>query len=570
VPPDVPATKGTTPPPKDAPQPPDTVSIQLDGVWVPVPKGINVVEAAKRHGKFIPHYCYHPKLEIAGNCRMCLVEIGMPKLGPDRKPIPGPDGLPEIAWLGRPQIGCATIVAEGMGVRTTSPLVNECRKSVMEFLLINHPLDCPICDQAGECKLQEFSLEYGNAGSRFIEEKVKKPKRVDIGKNIILDDERCILCSRCIRFARDIAKEDVLGFTMRGSRTTLAIHPGRRFDSNYSLNTVDICPVGALTSKDFRFRMRVWFLKETKSFCTTCGTGCNTIISSREGIVHRLTPRENDSVNQCWMCDRGRLNFHCLHATDRIKTPTSRKDGETITTKWQDASAGIARALKNLPGDQVAILASARMTNEELFLLSLLRDRLGGKSVLCDIVPRPQKADHLLLSDDGNPNSAGARMFGLSYDGKRLPDIARAIESRRTKVVLAFHEDLTAAGVPTASIEQIPTLVAIALLPNTTTAAAHFVMPGAGFAEKAGSMINVKGRLQRLSRAIPPPGGAHDDWQILNDILALLGVASYPNIDAVFAAMASLYPAFSNLSLSSIGDLGRPIDLKMPDGTTTA
>lgn len=542
------------------PQPPDTVTIQLDGVWVPVPKGINLIEAAKRHGKFIPHYCYHPKLEIAGNCRMCLVEIGMPRLGPDRQPVRGPDGLPEIAWIGRPQIGCATTVAEGMGVRTSSALVEEARRSVMEFLLINHPLDCPICDQAGECKLQEFSLEYGSAGSRFIEEKVKKPKRVDIGKNIVLDDERCILCSRCIRFARDIAREDVLGLTMRGSRTTLTIHPGRRFDSNYSLNTVDICPVGALTSKDFRFRMRTWFLKETKSFCTTCGTGCNTIISSREGIVHRLTPRENEGVNQCWMCDRGRLNFHYLHATERFKMPTVRRGDQPVSVSWKEAMADLATALKSIPQDGVAILASARMTNEELFLLSLLRERLGGESVPCDIVPRPQMADHLLFSDDGNPNSAGAQLFGISHDGQRLPDVARAIESGRARVVLALHEDLIAAGVKKAALAKIPTLVTLTLLPNTTTEDAGFVLPAAGFAEKRGSMINVKGRLQRLNRAIAPPGNARDDWQILNDLLSLMGIASYPNFDAVFSAMASLFPQFSGLSLAAIGDLGKPVD----------
>ncbi|HPA19229.1 MAG TPA: 2Fe-2S iron-sulfur cluster-binding protein [Verrucomicrobiae bacterium] len=544
-------------------QPPqDTVSIQLDGTWVRVPKGTNVIEAAKRHGRFIPHYCYHPKLEIAGNCRMCLVEIGMPRLGPDRQPVRGADGMPEIAWIPRPQIGCATTVSDGMGVRTASPLVEECRRGVMEFLLINHPLDCPICDQAGECKLQEFSLEYGSAASRFIEQKVKKPKHVDIGKNILLDDERCILCSRCIRFARDIAKEDVLGFTQRGSQTTLSIHPGRRFDSNYSLNAADICPVGALTSKDFRFKMRVWFLKETNAICTSCGTGCNIVIGSREGAVHRLTPRENDAVNQCWMCDHGRLNFHHLHAPDRIKAPTCRLNGHALVAEWPDALSQLSRMLGNLAPDEIAILASSKMTNEELFLLSLLRDRLGGDSVPCDVLPRRQEADHLLVCDDGNPNSTGARLLGISSDGKRLPDVIKAIESGRTKAVLAISEDLADAGITQPTIARIPTLATIAILPNATTSEARFVLPGAGFAEKRGSMINVKGRIQRLNRATPPPANARDDWQILTDLLALLDAPHFPHIDAVFAAMAARHPALAGLTLAGIGDLGQQLARK--------
>jgi len=178
----------------------ELLNVQIDGVWHQFPKGTRVIEACSKAGKFVPHYCYHPKLSSPGNCRMCLIEMGMPKLGPDRKPETGEDGKPTINWIPRPQISCAQDIAEGMGVRTDSPLVRECRHGVMEFLLINHPLDCPICDQAGECQLQEFSVQYGTGGSRFLEEKVKKPKRVELGPRVTLDDERCILCSRCIRF----------------------------------------------------------------------------------------------------------------------------------------------------------------------------------------------------------------------------------------------------------------------------------------------------------------------------------------------------------------------------------
>src|SRR5450432_3370217 len=268
--------------------PPQMVNVQVDGVWKQFPKGTRLIEACEQAGSYVPRYCYHKKLTSPGNCRMCLIEMGMPKMGPDRKPVVGADGMPEINWMPRPQISCAQDVAEGMGVRTTSPMVEECRRGVMEFLLINHPLDCPICDQAGECRLQEFSVEYGAAESRFLENKVKKPKNVELGPRVTLDDERCILCTRCIRFMKEVAKDDVLGIVERGSFSTIACHSDRILDNNYSLNTVDICPVGALTSTDFRFKMRVWFLKETKTIDVNCGTGCNIVIGSRDNTIHRI------------------------------------------------------------------------------------------------------------------------------------------------------------------------------------------------------------------------------------------------------------------------------------------
>jgi clan AA aspartic protease len=320
------------------------VNVQVDGVWKQFPKGTRLIEACEQAGSYIPRYCYHKKLSSPGNCRMCLIEMGMPKMGPDRKPVLGADGKPEINWMPRPQISCAQDVAEGMGVRTTSPLVEECRKGVMEFLLINHPLDCPICDQAGECRLQEFSVEYGNAESRFLENKVKKPKNVELGPRVTLDDERCILCSRCIRFCQEVAKDDVLGFIDRGSHSVLTAHPGRKLENNYSLNTVDICPVGALTSSDFRFKMRVWFLKETKSFCTSCATGCNTVIGAREGVIYRQTPRENDAVNSTWMCDYGRLNFDYLHSDKRLLEPKIYTGEKLVPSDWKTAITHAARS----------------------------------------------------------------------------------------------------------------------------------------------------------------------------------------------------------------------------------
>ena len=282
----------------------------------------------------------------------------------------------------------------------------------MEFLLINHPLDCPICDQAGECHLQEYSVEFGTAGSRFLEEKVKKPKRVELGPRVTLDDERCILCSRCIRFMKEVAHDDVLGFVSRGSHTYLTAHPGKLLDSNYSLNTVDICPVGALTSSDFRFKMRVWFLKETKSICTSCGTGCNTIIGTRQNEIFRQTPRENDAVNSAWMCDYGRLNFHYVNSPDRLKTPQIRESHGLVNTSWNSALVKAGEELKQFQKDEIAVVASARMTNEELWLTKKLIDSIGTSHH--DVVPRTGKADDILMSADRNPNTLGAQLIGVT------------------------------------------------------------------------------------------------------------------------------------------------------------
>jgi NADH-quinone oxidoreductase subunit G len=537
------------------------LNVQIDGAWVQVPKGLNVIEAAKRFGKFIPHYCYHPKLSVVGNCRMCLIEMAMPKMDANRKPVLGADGKPELSWIPRPQIGCATQVAEGMGIRTDSPMVKECRQGVMEFLLINHPLDCPICDQAGECKLQEFSIEYGNGGSRFVEEKVKKPKRVDIGERIVLDDERCIMCSRCIRFSKEMVNDDVLGFTQRGSQTTLSVYPGKRLDNNYSLNTVDICPVGALTSKDFRFKMRVWFLKETNSICTGCATGCNVTIGSRQEIVYRMTPRENEAVNSHWMCDQGRLGFHYIHDQKRITEPLNQTDGQVSVTTWSDVMHQLPLRFKQFKKGEIAVLASGRMTNEELFLLKELQNYLGVE--ISDIVTRSWEADGILKSADLNPNSAGAELFGISAQGKNVEKIKSGIENGSIKGLLVFHEDPIKAGIPLKTLEKLRLLLIQGALLNTATPVAHFVLPGATFAEKRGSMINAMGRLQRLNRVIPTQKQARDDWEILLDIKAAIGGGNgIHSIEEVFKAMSAATPVLAGLSLSKIGDLGVQLELK--------
>ncbi len=536
--------------------PPQLVNVQINGVWHQFPKGTRVIEACEQAGSYVPRYCYHKKLSSPGNCRMCLIEMGLPKMGPDRKPELGEDGKPVINWMPRPQISCAQDVSEGMGVRTDSPLAQECRKGVMEFLLINHPLDCPICDQAGECRLQEFSVEYGNAESRFLENKVKKPKNIDLGPRVTLDDERCILCSRCIRFCQEIVHDDVLGFIDRGSHSVLTAHPGKRLENNYSLNTVDICPVGALTSSDFRFQMRVWFLKETKSFCTSCATGCNTIIGTREDMIYRQTPRENNAVNSSWMCDYGRLNFGYLQSDKRLLQPEILSGDKRIAAEWNVAITQAAVQLKHFAGWEIAILASGRMTNEELWLTSQLAKVLGID--LIDIVPRTGPTDDILFSADRNPNTNGARVLGVtSVPGTRLRDIADGIVAGRVKALIALGENPIDIGLTIAQLKMLPALVVMNILTDDATQAATVLLPSFGFAEKRGSMINGKGRLQRLNRAVRGPGQARDDWEILRDFIqACSDRNGIYSIEDVFRQMSESIPQFAGLSLSKIGDLG--------------
>jgi len=556
----------------DAPSPPvpQVVNVQIDGVWHQFPKGTRLIEACEQAGSYVPRYCYHKKLSSPGNCRMCLIEMGMPKMGSDRKPVLDADGRPEINWMPRPQICCATDVSEGLGVRTSSPLVEECRRGVMEFLLINHPLDCPICDQAGECRLQEFSVVYGRADSRFLEHKVKKPKNVELGPRVTLDDERCILCSRCIRFSKEIAHDDVLGFIDRGSHTVLTAHPGKRLENNYSLNTVDICPVGALTSSDFRFQMRVWFLKETKSFCTSCATGCNTVIGTREDVIYRQTPRENDAVNSSWMCDYGRLNFEYLQSELRLSEPMVRAENKLESTTWKRAIESAAAALKPFESGQIGMLASGRMTNEELWLTGRLAKLLGV--TLIGIAPRTGPGDDILLSKDRNPNTNGARLLGIaSQGGTNLQRLKDAIGSGQIKALISLGENPLHCGITGESLERLPVYIVMDILSNEATRYASIVLPSLGFAEKRGSMINRKGRLQRLNRAVRGPGLARDDWEILRDLIQdISGGNGIYTIEDVFRQMSEATPELAGLTLSRISDFGvQVLDLKDTSGASS-
>ncbi len=548
--------------PKDLAAEKGMVNVQIDGTWYQFPKGTRMIEACRSVKKDVPYYCYHPKLSVPGNCRMCMVQMGMPpRPAPGQDPVRDSDGYEIIGWMPRPAISCANTVAENMGIRTTGELVEKCREGVMEFLLINHPLDCPICDQAGECRLQEQSVGFGRGVSRFIDMKVKKPKNVDIGPRIRLDDERCIMCSRCIRFMDEVAGDPVLGFTQRGTHTTLTVHPNRELDSNYSLNTADICPVGALTSNDFRFQMRVWFLKETPSIDVNCGTGTNITIHTRGNTIHRITPRQNDAVNSNWMPDSHRLNFHYIDSEARLTEPLIRENAKHVPTTWSNAISIAAEKIKGFATNEIAIVGSARMTNEELFLLNQLTGKLSIKTL--SLVPRTGEADHLLIAADRNPNTTGATLVLKNEDPyQSLASIRSGIDSGSIKALLCFGEDLISdAGFSPETLSKLDFYLQTSILANPSANYADVVLPSAAFAEKRGSMVNLTGRLQRLNRAVEPQGQAHDDWEILRDLIAAVSgeKSSLHSIEDVFKQLAADVKDFNGLSLSKIGDQGTVI-----------
>lgn len=550
--------------------PVETIRIKVDSRDVDVPKMLpnwqgrleptTMLQAVQIAGGEVPHYCYHPKLPVAGNCRMCLIEFGTPMMGPDRKPVLNPDGTPKIARSVLPYepstprgaIACATPISAGMELYPSSPATRQMREAVLESLLINHPLDCTICDQAGECKLQEYSVEHGQSASRFVEAKVHKPKAVNLGPRIVLDDERCILCTRCIRFSKDIAGDDALGIVNRGSYNTIAAWKEGAFDNNYTLNTVDLCPVGALTSRDFRFKMRVWFLKETKSVCTSCATGCNITIGSREGVVHRYEPRENDAVNGPWMCDTGRLNYRWIGSEARLREVWVGNKAST----WDEANREVRIRLSKAAPGSVAIIASARQTTEELYLLKKLATHLGA---ITDSIAREGDPDTLLVSADRNPNANGARLTGIAFTemGIQIPKIASGIASGAIKTLIVFGEDVTQHGIGVDLLGRLETLIVSDILPSQTTQAAHVLLPGCAHAEKRGTFVNAKGRLQKFMKAVEAPGDARPEWEFLHDwVHAVSGRNGFSSIEGLFNQMAREIPAFEGIEWGRVGDLG--------------
>jgi NADH-quinone oxidoreductase subunit G len=533
--------------------------LTIDGKAIEVSAGVNLIEAARLVGVEVPHYCYHPGLSIAGQCRLCMVEI-------EKNP--------------RPQIACNTLATDGMVVSTQTPKVLQTRQSVMEFHLINHPLDCPVCDQAGECWLQIYYMQHGLYNPRMIEEKVHKPKAVPIGPHVILDAERCILCSRCVRFCDEVTGTGELGIFNRGDVSEIGLFPGKELANFYSGNVVDICPVGALTDRDFRFKVRVWYLDTTKSICPGCSRGCNIEIHTNTRRPHhnagrrvaRLKPRYHPAVNRWWMCDPGRYGFGPIDDPSRILSPRCR-DGEKIAeVGWEEITPLVAQRLGQYRSEEIGILASPRMSNEDLFALSRLAEQLGVRNVDFRVPPRERGfEDQILIKADKNPNTKGAELIGLlpRAGGLDAVGMLRAARAGGLKCLWVFHHDLLGSAWPEA--ETLEALLALDCLifqgsnDNGASPYAQLVLPSATYAESEGSYTNFEGRVQRFRKALPPLGESLPDWEILGRVGRALGIRDSGfggrtmTPERIFAALAQEVQAFSGLSYRSLGDRGQTV-----------
>jgi NADH-quinone oxidoreductase subunit G len=526
-------------------------TLSIDGHTVSVADGTTVIQAAEQLGIFVPRYCYHPALSIAGNCRICLVEV---------------EKLPKL------QIACNTPVTEGMVVYTNSGKAECGRRAVLEFLLANHPLDCPVCDQSGECDLQNFYLNFGLYNPRFREQKVKKQKAVPLGPHVMLDQERCILCSRCVRFTDEITRTGEFGIFNRGDHAELGLYPGTELNNRYSANVVDICPVGALTERDFRFKARVWYLSSAPTVCNGCSQGCNIDLHYLLDRPHlndgnrvvRVKPRYNPDVNHWWICDEGRYGFGWIDRArlDRILS----RDCEGAVD-WEQALTAIAASLAG--GARIGVIASAQLTNEELFLIREIFQGALGARVSAGIPEQPGSSDDFLLKADKNPNTAGAVLLGLA--GANAPGAAQIVDEAlagNIDVLWVMGHDLAKVfGEDNARqlSERVRLLVYSGTNENATVPLAHWVLPTAAYVEKDGTFVNCHGRVQRIRRAFPPFKNCREDWRILLDLAGRLGLPfDWRGPEQVFGELAKACRSFEGLSYETIGAQGVDIAAVKP------
>ena len=523
--------------------------LTINGKDVEVPAGTNLIEAARAAGFEVPHYCYHPALSVAGQCRLCMVDI-------EKAP--------------RPTIACNTLAADNMVVFTETDRVKETRRSMMEFHLINHPLDCPVCDQAGECWLQIYYMKHGLYDPRMTDEKVHKPKALPLGPHVMLDAERCILCSRCVRFCDEITGTGELGIFNRGDHSEIGLFPGHDLSNKYSGNVVDICPVGALTDRDFRFQVRVWYLDTAKSICPGCARGCNVDVHvSRRRPHHnqgrrvaRLKPRFNAEVNRWWICDDGRYGFDFVDAPTRIGTPLRRGEGGPREVSWEEAITEAASRLARYRPDEIGVLASPRMSNEDLFALEALAGTLGITRLAFAVPPvAPGDEDKLLIRSDKNPNSRGAELIGLGGNTETLWADARA---GRLRCLWVFHHDLLVSAWPAAetraALDGLDTLIWSGTNAGATSELAHLVLPSAAWVEREGTFTNFEGRVQRFRTAVEPFGSARPDWDVLGQVLATVtGEGAPGRAEQWFRRLAEAVPAFAGMTYRSIGDAGQVV-----------
>ncbi|PYV92542.1 MAG: NADH-quinone oxidoreductase subunit G [Acidobacteria bacterium] len=525
---------------------------------ITVPDGTTIIQAAEKLDIEIPRYCYHPGLSIAGSCRMCLVEV---------------EKIPKF------QPACNTRVSEGMVVHTNTEKVKEAVSGVLEFLLINHPLDCPVCDQAGECYLQEYYMKFGLYDSRMDENKIKRHKAEIIGPHVILDTERCILCSRCVRFVNEVSHSHEIGIFNRGSQSEIRLLPGKILDNNYSGNVVDICPVGALTDRDFRFQCRVWYLSETKSICPGCSRGCNISIHSNRQRPHhaggrrvmRLKPRFNAEVNHWWICDEGRYGYKFIDDPSRISLARVKEKGEFLVLTLDQvigrAGEKLREALEKVGRDSVVVVASPRLTNEDLFVIRKFFGEDLGLSQIDFRVPDQNLAsgDDFLLRADRNPNSRGAEAVLLDENGFDLTQLLSMENSRKLQLLCLFEQDLTKTlGEAWAKkfLQQFEYVIYVGSNENETSVLSHLTLPSATYAETEGTFTNFEGRVQKINQAVEPLGDSLPTWQIVSKLACALGYRyNYENAEEVFGELAERVVEFQDLAYEKIGDSG----VEIPD-----
>ncbi len=527
-----------------------------------------MIRAAAKVGVEIPHFCWHPGLSIAGNCRMCLVEI---------------EKMPKLA------IACSTQVTDGMVVHVNSPKAIEARKAVLEFILINHPLDCPICDEAGECNLQDYTYSHGPGHSALEEAKNKKSKRVPLGPNVVYDAERCILCSRCIRFMDEIAKNPTLTFVERGDRVYIDTFPGKELDDPYSMNVIDLCPVGALTNREYRFKARVWETSSTEAICVGCARGCNTNIWVRNNEIVRLTPRLNPEVNNYWICDKGRLNsYKHVNSDERLNSPMVRKEGVLQDVGWDEALAHAADALKPFSKDEVGVIGSPFSSVEDNYVLQKFAKQILGTANLAFLDHSVDgDDDDFLVRADKTPNSYGAREAGVvSPKGIDVNRMLELIGAGKLKALYVMDDDIVSSKEIEDVLAKLDVLLVNHWVKNRTTEIADVVFPSATFAEKSGTYVNFAGRVQlarpalstlekervpgrfRMSR-LDNFGSAFDEWnkgsrrnvrsswEIISAVGNLLGGRMrYQSSEKVFEELAQSNPSFRGLSYAKIGYRG--------------
>jgi len=521
------------------------------------PPGKTIIEVADEVGVQIPRYCYHPDIGVEGSCRMCLVEVEKsPKLTP----------------------ACATPIADGMIVRTTTPRVQQAVRYAMEFLLLHHPIDCPVCDQSGECWLQDYYMDHARHTSRYPgTQKTQRLKAHTLGPLVKLDRERCILCTRCVRFTRNVTQTNEITVFHRGHASEIGVAGDRPFDNPYSVNVVDVCPVGALTSTDFRFKVRAWFLQGTSSICAGCSTGCNLRIdhsaralgggapgySATEGTIYRTVGRRNVEVNKSWLCDEGRLSFHTMERWPRLRAAREHGSPRTVAELLPVVHQRFEAIREQYGPAAVAALGSATNTNEALFLLkkyfhNRVDFRLGD-----EVETYRKRQDDLLRRWDKHPNTRGALDLGLGGDLGGLRGLREMAERRQIRGMwIAFHPQLVGEDAREI-VDELRRLVdALEFSVVSAThdfpwmANARIVLPMAGWAEEKGTYTNFAGRVQITARAVAPPGDARPLHLMMSELLALAGVQVSADPAAIFDWIAREVPLYADMDYDAIGPLG--------------